>query len=583
MPGLSASRSRVVTYADLINGTGFVDFRNETDIVEVQNQRFSAVWTHQLSQAAFYSIRAAYHDYRRTMRVERWLNDAGYHASRLNNQDRLAAGLEPVWQPGDDMTMVTLEPGPYVDDPSHRYAPFNLYDMVFTGSDRYYENQYDITRIIKGAITAQVSTHHQVKAGVEYNQLSLELLDHQRPYQDELRTHFRKSPWELGLFIQDKLEFEQVIVNLGIRYDAWFIPDTPYWYNRSGVIPIPRVDYFGEYHPFWSDPFSPTYPIKRGNNLRTALAPRIGVSHPINPQAVIYGNYGSFHQLPEYRAFWIGHDGYLVGEEGVAGNPTLDPAKSSQYELGFKQMLTEFLALELTLWGKRTSLLAGSIHVPEDRLSYPFPIDYSVVVNSGFLSASGFECTISKRYSDHFSARVRYSFTRTETNQDYLLEGYHRQYTIEETNFRRHVSRWDRPHRLRAIMSLMVPRGVGPEVLGIKPFERLSAGLTWQASSGWPYTPVENGVPGETYSGRLPWMSQFDLRIYRDFVILGKVWSLFADIRNIADRRNVRAVFADSGRADGPRPGATGWSDHYDRSWYYGTPRTINLGVRIIF
>ena len=140
----------------------------------------------------------------------------------------------------------------------------------------------------------------------------------------------------------------------------------------------------------------------------------------------------------------------------------------------------------------------------------------------------------------------------------------------------------DRPHRIRAIMNVMVPRGVGPEIFGIRPFERLSAGLVWQASSGWPYTPVREGETQAQYSGRLPWTSQVDVKIYRDIVILGKIWSLFADIRNIADRRNVRAVFTDSGRADGPRSGATNWSDHYDRSWYYGTPRTINLGFRII-
>ncbi len=78
--------------SDLIDGSGFVDFRNETNIVEVDNRRFSIVWTHQLVQRAFYSLRAAYHDYRRTMRVERWVNEAGYHAARWFV---LPTGLQP--------------------------------------------------------------------------------------------------------------------------------------------------------------------------------------------------------------------------------------------------------------------------------------------------------------------------------------------------------------------------------------------------------------------------------------------------------------------------------------------------------
>ncbi len=582
--GVPVENGDINNESDLIDGTGFVDFRNETNIVEVDNRRFSIVWTHQLSQRAFYSLRAAYHEYRRTMRVERWVNEAGYHAARWFYHDRLAAGQDPLWQPGDEMTLVTLQPIPYYggseQNQRYGYAPFQQYDMLIIGSDRYYENQFDISRTVKGAITSQLTTHHQVKAGFEYNRLSLELLDHQLPYKDEMRYHFRKSPWELGFFLQDKLEFDQLIVNAGVRYDAWFIPDTPYWWAPPGTIPTPIIEGTDEITSL--DPFDrEAHPIKT-DNIRTAISPRIGVSHPMSPQAVVYGNYGLFYQQPTYGAFWIGHDGYRIDKEGVAGNPTLDPAKSSQYELGFKQVLTEFLAFELALWGKRSSQLAGSIHVPENRRYYATLIDYSVVINNGYLNASGLDCTISKRYSNYFSARVHYSFTRTETNWDYLLEGYHDQYPVGSIIPRR-VSRWDRPHRLRAAVNLMVPAGVGPEILGIRPLERLSVGITWRASSGWPYTPVHDGEQAAQFSGRMPWTSQCDLKIYRDFVSFGQLWSLFADVRNLFNRRSVYSVFAATGQADDPGQGATTWSDHYDRSWYYGPPRTVNLGIRVFY
>ncbi len=582
--GVPVEGGDIINDSDLIYGTGFVDFRNETNIVEVDNRRFSIVWTHQLSQRAFYSIRAAYHDYRRTMRVERWVNEAGYHATRWFYHERLAAGQGVLWQPDDEMTQVTLQPMPWIwgleENRRNGYAPFQQYDMINKGSDRYYENQFDISRTVKGAITSQLTTHHQVKAGFEYNRLSLELLDHQLPYKDEMRYHFRKSPWELGVFLQDKLEFDQLIVNVGARYDAWFIPDTPYGWYCGYYVPGPCDDDWGGVTNL--DPFDPEVNPVRSQDIRMVFSPRLSVSHPLSERGVVYGNYGLFHQQLSYRAFWIGYDGYQVDEEGVAGNPFLEPGKSSQYEFGLKQMLNEFIAVEIAFWGKRSSMLAGTVQVPGFYRGTRNPWDYSVAVNNGYANSSGFDCTVSKRYSNYFSARVHYSFTRTETNWDYLLEGYHDQYMVGSIIHRR-VSRWDRPHRLRATVNLMVPAGIGPDILGIKPLERLSVGLTWRASSGWPYTPVHDGQASEPFSDRMPWTSQCDLKIYRDFVSLGKIWSLFADIRNLLDRRSVYSVFSATGQADDPGQGATIWSDHYDRSWYYGSPRTINLGMRVFF
>ena len=582
--GVPVENGDINNESDLIDGTGFVDFRNETNIVEVDNRRFSIVWTHQLSQRAFYSLRAAYHDYRRTMRVERWVNEAGYHAARWFYHDRLEAGQETLWQPGDEMTQVTLQPIPFAGGSEQNfrfgYAPFQLYDMLFSGSDRYYENQFDISRTVKGAITGQLTTHHQVKAGFEYNRLSLELLDHQLPYKDEMRYHFRKSPWELGFFLQDKLEFDQLIVNVGARYDAWFIPDTPYGWYCGHYVPGPCDDEWGRVTNL--DPFDPKYPV-RSQDIRMVFSPRLSVSHPLSERGVVYGNYGFFHQQLSYRAFWIGYDGYRIDEEGVAGNPFLEPGKSSQYEFGLKQMFNEFLAVEIAFWGKRSSMLAGTVQVPGFYRGSKNPWDYSVAVNNGYANSSGFDCTLSKRYSNYFSARVHYSFTRTETNWDYLLEGYHEENPVGGRSITRRVSRWDRPHRLRAALNLMVPAGVGPEIMGIRPLERLSIGITWRASSGWPYTPVHDGEQAAQFSGRMPWTSQCDLKIYRDFVSFGQIWSLFADVRNLFNRRSVYSVFAATGQADDPGQEATIWSDHYDRSWYYGPPRTINLGMRVFF
>jgi hypothetical protein len=111
----------------------------------------------------------------------------------------------------------------------------------------------------------------------------------------------------------------------------------------------------------------------------------------------------------------------------------------------------------------------------------------------------------------------------------------------------------------------------------------LNASVIYRASAGRPYTPRTKDKALEPNSGRRPWTFMWDLKVYRDFQIVGLRASLFADVRNLMDRENVVSVFARTGKPDDPGPGVTGYSDNYDRSYYYGTPRTINVGLRLYF
>ena len=62
--------------------------------------------------------------------------------------------------------------------------------------------------------------------------------------------------------------------------------------------------------------------------------------------------------------------------------------------------------------------------------------------------------------------------------------------------------------------------------------------------------------------------------------------SIFADIRNLFNRKNVLAVYTRTGKPDDPGPDYVGtgyYSDSYDRWHYYSDPRSINLGIRVYF
>jgi len=52
---------------------------------------------------------------------------------------------------------------------------------------------------------------------------------------------------------------------------------------------------------------------------------------------------------------------------------------------------------------------------------------------------------------------------------------------------------------------------------------------------------------------------------------------------NLFDRRNTQSVYSRTGRPDDPGPGATSYSENYDRSHYFGPRRAIDIGLRVRF
>jgi len=565
----------------IIPGTGGVDFLNEKNVLYVNNQRLSFIWTHQLSPSTFYSIRGAYYDYDRTMRVKRWINEDGWRPNFNSLYPKSSAPEDTLWHPDDHMTQVTLLPLSY--DESRRYGYTDILSVggwglnSVHGSDRYYSNEFDITRTLKGDITSQVTSHHQLKAGLQIHSFTIDYIDIQLPYLTEpFVDEYVRTPWEMGVYLQDKIEFDFLIMNLGVRYDAGNAGEIGFWVDPRNPI-----------HPQYPDslitwPYDPeTAPIKTGQT-RNQFSPRLGISHPVTERSVFYFNYGHFYQNPIYRNL------YKQGELGSLrdwffGNPNLESEKTVAYEFGYRHQFTEVYGLEMVLWAKDTSNLTSTEWVPAYFGGVDNPYDYYVVLNYDYAVMKGIDLSLIKRYSDFWRARLNYSFMTTQSNREEPWEGLRNDDTLTDMPKRTRVLRWDQPHRFSAEVAVSVPENAGLSLFGIHPFERVHASFIYRAEAGKPYTPYTKAGSLELNSGRRPWTYRLDAKVYRDFELLGLQCSLFADINNVFDRKNVRYVWTQTGRADDPGPGHTNYSDNYDRSNYYETPRTIEIGLRFFF
>jgi outer membrane receptor protein involved in Fe transport len=374
--------------------------------------------------------------------------------------------------------------------------------------------------------------------------------------------------------VQDKIEYDFIIINLGMRYDGANAGAVPFWVDpRNPVNPVT-----GDLVIEPSDP--DIAPVKSGE-LRSQISPRLGISHPVTDASVVYFNYGHFFQNPIYRNLYI--EGTLLDSVPLIGNPNMTNEKTVSYEFGYKQQFGELYALNVTMWAKDTSNMVGSETVPSFFQGVSNPYEYTVFLNYDYASQKGFDVSLEKRYSSNWRGQVNYSFMTTQSNRDDPWTGYREGDDLESAPKRPRVLGWDQPHRFSANVSVSLQDGQGPEIGGIHPLENLNASIIYRANAGRPYTPSTRLGNLETNSGRRPWTFQWDLRLYRDFETFGLRYSIFADVRNLFDRKNVVSVFSRTGKADDPGPDATGYSDSYDRWHYYGTPRRVNLGLRVFF
>jgi hypothetical protein len=109
---------------------------------------------------------------------------------------------------------------------------------------------------------------------------------------------------------------------------------------------------------------------------------------------------------------------------------------------------------------------------------------------------------------------------------------------------------YDRRLGFTGIVLGRTTEGFGPRWGSIEPLAGLEGSLIARFASGLPYT--RTNETGDTLIGlpnshRLPSQLSFDMLARRPFRIAGFAGSVYADVRNVLNRRNVIAVRRDSG------------------------------------
>lgn len=215
------------------------------------------------------------------------------------------------------------------------------------------------------------------------------------------KFHAPHKPVFASAYLQDKIEYEDIILNVGLRYD---------------YIDIDNLQMI--------DPTRPDLSISRSDNSLlpdgwvkvpsfSAVSPRIGISFPVTDKTVFHAQYGKFVQQPDLDQSYVGYDyyawqlttGYFFSNmRGL----NLRPTRTTQYELGFSQQIADFLSFDVSAYFKDIKDLVQMVPQTVDIASgYG---NYYVRGNVDFATTKGIEVSVSMRRFQRLAINGNMSF-----------------------------------------------------------------------------------------------------------------------------------------------------------------------------
>ncbi len=397
---------------------------------------------------------------------------------------------------------------------------------------------------------------NEIKFGLQYQSHWLNLFSiydpkRDNPYLDDYQT----EPFEAVAYIQDKIEFPYIILNVGLRFD----------YADANVR-------------FRESPLDPNSEINV--KPRSQFSPRLGIAHPISERTKLHFSYGHFFKRPEYQ-YLFENKQYDIGvREPIFGTPNLDAERTISYEVGLTHQFTDQIGMHLTAYYKDVTGLIGTRYY-EFRDAYTNQYTaYTLYINEDYANIKGFEVNLEMRPGQNFSGGMTYTYSVARGSASSETE----QYPGTEESTKLYFLNHDRTHLFNASGSYRFRAGQGPEIFGTKIFENSDISLVFRASSGRPYTPTGRDIGFvDRNSLRQPGTYTMDMEFGKNIQFdNGMRLRLFAEVLNVTDHRNVVYVYTDTGDPDFTRVG--GYSPLYQRDpSNYGPPRSIRLGMGLTF
>ena len=423
------------------------------------------------------------------------------------------------------------------------------------------------------------------------------------------------KPVFAGAYIQDRLEYKNLIVNAGIRYD---------YINTDNYT--------------FADPTHPnqvydatTLMVIHPENLKkvpgfSSISPRLGFSFPITDQTVFHAQYGKFIQQSSLSNLYASP--YLIGYfinpntgffNGTPFGFDLRPTRTTQYEIGFTQQISDFASVDITAYYKdiANQVVFGSQLVDASTGWRP----YQILTNGDYATTQGIEINFEMRRTNRFLVNGSFSFQNAQgTGDNPYSDNAEFGNPVSNVIYTPHyIVPLAFNHTFNGNLNIDYHFGIndGPDIL-----HEFGASLLLTFSSGHPFTLASGTVRnlgtsdpnqvtiidtrfrnavGPLNSFVTPSTFQIDLRVDKTVDFMNNLSAnVFIQVINLFNTKNVVDVYNRTGSAstDGylTNPDLAGYKQtqkygpdfarvynavNIDYSGLYGTPRQIRLGIRL--
>jgi len=374
------------------------------------------------------------------------------------------------------------------------------------------ERQYNY----KADLDFQFNRMNRAKLGVQFTNFNNDMYDIRGAnVRRDLNNEFQYKPRQLALYLQNRTDLGDFVIDYGIRYDE-FQPRSNWGFRN--------YDQYGEN-------FFP-------KNV-SEWSPRFDVAFPVTDKAQMRFSYGVFTQLPSMTFIFSG------------SNPGgLEYSRTDAFESGLSYLLGADQVLDIVAFYRDVDGDVASKQFFRDYYAWHLQRrirEYSTgYTNRDNGNIKGLDFTLRRRFSSNFSYNLMYTlqFSRT-TGSDYASTSSWGQYIDPSTgeDFRppdeiRPID-GDQTHKLSTDFIYMFPEDFRSGTLANKILKNTRINTIFTLASGTPYNSNRDGRPiGGVNYFRGRWNKNIDLRVTKSLSLSGvKRFSVSADIFNVLNQK----------------------------------------------
>jgi outer membrane receptor protein involved in Fe transport len=368
------------------------------------------------------------------------------------------------------------------------------------------------------------------------------------------------EPTQTRFYIQDKLEFKDVVVQLGLSIEE---------IDTNAMAPDSDGDGYGD-----SDGFNHLYFNRQRVNRNgdgngnfvwkktkkeTATHPRIGFSFPVSDRTVFRANYGTHWQTVPMSFLYLSDSqlsaDILAGNATASENPALKPERSTQYEIGIEQRIGAFASLKVEGFYKESKdylTLANRTEAFTNTGGSDTQQNWAQYLNGDVMVSQGLTTNFEMRRTRGLYAQANYTYSESRGTGSYGSQNFYITWIGTDDGYPKAMNLldYDQTHTANIILDYR-----SPDQSGLLANTGFNAVMSF--GSGTRYTPsqiystvFENRwefPEGPVNSGTKPAYTNLDLRVDRLINLGGLSGNLYVAVTNALDTEQINSVYNGTG------------------------------------